>query len=148
MDIAGAYQLLRARLESGKPDALAFLRFQNEDEPEIPDTPAPFAYAEFNNLGADMVGFGGGLGQNRYRSRARLDVYVFVPRGEGIGRALTLAEAIAALYRSYREDELLVVAASTIPGGDGADSPVNLDSPAGNYFWALAEIELVFDQTG
>lgn len=146
---AEAYQVIRARLEANVPAGLTSLRWQNEDGGPLPDTPAPFAYIEFLTDPARIASFGGGRGQNRYRNPARADIFVFVPRGEGLTQALAVAEQIAALFRSYRDADISVADATVFPGGDGADiKPPGLESEVGNYFYAAIEISLTFDQIG
>lgn len=149
-------QALRTRLEAG---GLSIpLRWPNEardsdGDVELPDTPAPFAYIEFMNDGPEFgrgpSAFGNGRGQNLYRSNARLEAYVFVPKGEGLDEAETLAEQIAALLRSYRSTVVSCFDATVYAGGDGADlKPPGLTSEVGNYFWARCEVALHFDQIG
>lgn len=146
-----AYGALRARLEGGMPIPL---RWQNDDADSdgnaaLPDTPAAFAYTEFVTDPAEIVSFGGGRGQNRYRNPARLDVYVFVPRGQGLAVATDYAETAAALFRSYRDADVSCFGVSVFPGGSGADlKPPGLNSEVGNYWYAIAEIDLFFDLIG
>lgn len=146
-----AYNALRGVLEDG----LAIpLRWQNEDADSdgnaaLPDTPATFAYVEFNPDPGELVSFGGGRGSNRYRNPARLDIYVFVPRGQGAAVAMNYAETAAALLRSYRDDDVSCFAASVIAGGSGADlAPPGLVSEVNAYYYALAEVDLFYDQIG
>lgn len=147
-----AYSALRAILEGS--NSLPPLRWPNEDEDStgaiaLPDTPAPFIYSEFLTEPAELVAFGGGNGANRYRVPARLEVYVFVPKGWGVGPATDYAETAAGLFRSYRDDAINCFGATVYPGGDGAAlSPPGLPSEVSNYFWATAEIALFFDQIG
>lgn len=148
---ATAYAVLRGVIQAGMSIPL---RWQNEaadsaGNVELPDTPAAFAYCEFLTDPAELVSFGGGAHQNRYRNPARLDVYIFVPRGTGLSTALTYAETAAALLRSYRDSDVSCQSASVFAGGDGADlKPPGLRSEVGNYFYAIAEIDLWFDLIG
>ena len=147
-----AYAVLRGILETGM--ASLPLRWQNEDEDSqgnatVPDTPAPFLYIEFNTNTAELVSFGGGRGANRYRNQAQLDIFVFVPRGWGLTPATDYAETAAALFRSYRDDDVSCFGASVYPGGDGALlKPPGIQSEVTQYFWAAVEVDLFFDQTG
>jgi hypothetical protein len=147
-----AYDALRARLESS--NSLPPLRWQAEDEDStgavaLPDTPAPFLYSEFLTLPAELVSFGGGRGANRYRNRAMLDVFVFIPKGWGLAIALDHAETAASLFRSYRDADVSCFAATVHPGGDGAAlRPPGLPSEVSNYFWSVCEVDLWFDQIG
>lgn len=146
-----AYTALRSVLEAGMTIPL---RFQNEDADSdgvtaLPDTPAPFAYIEFNPEPGELVSFGGGRGSNRYRNPARLDIFVFVPRGQGVTVAMEHAETAAALLRSYRDDDVSCFEASVIAGGSGADlKPPGLQSEVNAYYYALAEVSLFYDQIG
>lgn len=153
-----ARQVMRSRLEAGNvidgnSQAVPF-RWQNESADslgniELPDTPSPFVYIEFNVDRGDIASFGGGRGQNRYRNPARLEAFVFVPKGEGLDEAESIAEQIAALFRSYRDNDISCFDASVYPGGDGEElKPKGLASEVGNYFWAGVEVSLFFDQIG
>jgi len=130
------------------------LRWQNETldstgARRLPDTPAPFVYSEFLVEGAAIVAYGAGRGGNTHRNRARVDSYVFVPKGTGLDAAEAIAEQIAALFRSYRDQHISCFEAVVMPGGDGAElKPAGLSSEVGNYFWAACEIRLHFDQIG
>jgi hypothetical protein len=149
---------LRARLEAGSvvdgsSNPLPF-RWQNEamdsqGNTELPDTPAPFAYVEFITDRASLVSFGGGRGNNLHRNPAMLVAYVFVPKDEGLDEAESIAEQIAALFRSHRDSDVSCFEASVMPGGDGAMlKPPGLTSDVGNYFYAVTEVSLHFDQIG
>lgn len=147
---------VRARIEAGGISVP--LRWPNEAQDsegntELPDTAAPFIYCEFQNEGPEFgrgpSAFGGGRGQNLYRCDAVFEAYVFVPKGEGLDEAETLAEQVAALLRSYRTATISCFDATVYPGGDGADlKPPGLTSEVGNYFWARCEVNLQFEQIG
>jgi len=130
------------------------LRWQNEaadslGNRRLPDTPAPFVYSEFLNEGSTIVAYGGGRGGNVHRNHARVESYVFVPKGTGLDGAEAIAEQIAALFRSYRDQHISCFEATVMPGGDGAMlKPAGLASEVGNYFWAACEVRLHFDQIG
>jgi hypothetical protein len=147
-----AYDALRAVIEGGA--GLPPLRWQAEDEDStgavaLPDTPAPFLYSDFYIDTGEQVGFGGGRFQNIYRNPAWLDVFCFIPKGWGLRPALDIAEDVATLLRSYRDEFVSVVTATVRPGGDGATlRPPGLPSEVSNYFWAATEVRLFFDQVG
>ena len=149
---SAAYEALRAILKGS--NSLPPLRWQNEDEDStgavaLPDVPAPFLYTEMVTEPAALVAFGGGPGRNLYRNPGRLDVWVFIPKGWGLGYALDYAEQAAALFRSYRDADVSCFAATVHPGGDGAAlKPIGLPSEASNYFWAVTEVDFYFDQRG
>ncbi len=153
-----ARTVMRTRLEAGNvtnSDSRAVpFRWQNEaadsqGEVELPDTPSPFVYVEFNADRGTLASFGGGRGANRYRNPARLEAYVFVPKGEGLDEAEAIAEQIAVLFRSYRDADISCFDASVYPGGDGEElKPKGISSEVGNYFWACCEVSLFFDQIG
>ena len=146
-----AYTVLRGILEAGMSIPL---RWQNEDADSqgsttLPDTPTAFAYTEFNTDSAELVSYGGGRGANRYRNRAHLDIYVFVPRGWGMTYATDYAEQAAALFRSYRDDDVSCFGASVYPGGDGAElQPPGMRSEVTNYYYAAASVDLWYDLIG
>lgn len=150
--ITQARQAIRARIEGGN---IALngepvpLRWQNEDGGPLPDEPAPFVYAEFLNEGSSIVAYGAGRGGNTHRNRARVEAYVFVPKGWGLDAAENIAEQIAALLRSHRDEHVSCFDATVIPGGDGAQlTPPGLQSEVGNYAYAACEVSLTFDQIG
>lgn len=127
--------------------------WQGDIIPPLPDDPAAFAFAVFNNEGAagGPVGYGGGRGKNLWRNRALLEVYVFEPAlAEGAAdRMFANAENIAARLRSYRDSVVSCFAADVIPIGPGSSITVpGLNEPVNSYQCAVAEIELHFDQTG
>lgn len=125
------------------------LRWQNEDGGALPDTPSPFIYTLFHTGRAGIAGYGGGRGNNLYRNPARVEAYVFVPKGVGLDQAEYVAEQVAALFRSYRDEHISCFDATVYPGGDGAElTPPGLTSEVGNYFWAACEVSLHFDQIG
>lgn len=159
-----ARQLLRTRIESGNiknaANAAVPLRWQNEDVDStgsvvLADPPAPFVYTEFTTGRGEVVSFGAGAGGNRFRVPFDLTAYVFVPKNDftqtrdGLAQAESIAEQIAALFRSYRSGDVSCFDVSVQPGGDGADlTPPGLDSEVGNYFWACAAVSGHFDQIG
>lgn len=150
---SAAYAVIKARLETNKPTGLV-LRWQNVDEDsdgntQLPDTPSAFAYTEFLTDPAQLVSFGGGRTNNRYRNTARIVTYVFVPRGQGLAVATDYAEQVATIFRSYRDNDISCFESSVFPGGNGADlKPPGLSSEVDNYFWASVEVALFFDLIG
>lgn len=156
--ITDARQAVRERMEAGgivdRDDAAVPMRWPNEGvdsagNAKLPDAPAPFIYTEFNPVAGNLASFGGGRGQNRYRNQFQIECFVFVPKGDGLDHAEMIAEQVAALFRSHRDDEISCFAATVRPGGDGAMlSPPGLTSEAGRYFWASVEIEGFYDQIG
>ena len=145
-----AYTVVRNRLTSYKPAGLTALRWQGEDGGALPDTPAAFCYTEFVAEPASLVSFGGGRGQNRYRNPARVDFFVFVPRGQGLIVATDLAEQVATLFRSYRDSDISCFEATVHPLGDGAQlKPPGLrTSEVANYYCAAVEVAMFFDLIG
>ncbi len=137
---------LRARVESA---SLAF-PVHWDDGAQLPDTPAAFGFAIFDNEGSGgPIAFGGGQGANTYRNRASLEIFVFSPRADGKNAVLQLAEAVAARFRSYRTSSITIISADAVPVGPGTKiAPPGLQLPVGLYFCALAAIELRFDQIG
>lgn len=145
-----AFAAIKTRLTNNKPSGLTFLVWQNEDPTALPDTPAAFAYVEFLvERSSGPAAFGGGAGRNLYRNPARVVVFVFVPRGKGLVTALDLAEQVATLFRSYRDNAVSCFEAVVQPGGDGAEiSPPGMASEVNNYYWATVDVSLYFDQIG
>jgi hypothetical protein len=149
--VSQARGVVRSRIEAGGLNVT--LRWPNEDAGPIPGQPEPFVYTEFNVERGNVAGYGGGRGNNLYRNMARVEAYVFVPKGEGLTQAETIAEQIAALFRSYRDTDISCFDATVYPGGDGAElTPTGMrqseSGNIGNYFWASVEVSLHFDQVG
>lgn len=149
----GAYNVIRARLEANIPNDSGGnpvgLRWQNEDGTPLPDQPAPFIYTEFLTDPGTLASFGSGRGANRYRNTAQIVCFVFVPRGWGLAEATTIAEAVATVFRSFRDGDISCFDATVYPGGSGSDiKPPGLESEVDNYFYAVTEISLFFDLVG
>jgi hypothetical protein len=146
---AGAFGVLKSRLTANKPAGVTALRWQSEDQGPLPDTPAAFAYTEFVTDPSALVSFGGGRGNNRYRNPGRLDIYIFVPRGGDLADALTLGEAVASIFRSYRDADVSCFDATVYPLGNGSDlKPPGMRSDVGNYYCVVVEVSLFFDLIG
>lgn len=145
-DIAAAFAAIQARAAAeiaGLP-----LLWQNEDN-ELPDEPAPFAYFELiTDLGA-FIELGGGRGSNRQRTEGELHAYVFAPRGVGLAAMLERAETVAAAFRSYRGGGISCQSATVHPAGEGeALVPPGVRSVAGNFTCCIVSIPIHFDQIG
>lgn len=147
---AQAIAAVKSRLTASGSGISVPLHWQNE-RVILPDTPAAFAYVVFNNEGPGVgpVSYGGGAGQNRYRNQASIEAFVFSPDGEGMEPAVDHAETIATRMRSFRDTDISCFSASVHPVGPGSTlRPPGMDSEAGNYWCAVAEIVLHFDQIG
>lgn len=153
---SAARALIRSQVESGNivdADSVAVpLRWQNEftdslGNDALPD--GPFVYTEIIVARGNLVSFGSGRGSNRYRSRLMVTAYVFVPKGEGLEEAESIAEQVATRLRSWRSGDVSLFDATVQPGGDGAAlTPPGLSSAVDNYFWAVCEATGHFDQIG
>lgn len=156
--VSQAFQACRTLIEGGgivdSASAAVPLRWPNEPKDSagsvaLPDDPSPFIYCEFVAEPGRLAGFGGGRGANLYRNPARFEAYVFTPKDEGVSETLSIAEQVAALFRSYRNGTISCLEATVHPGGDGSlITPPGLQSPVGNYFWACTEVFLIYDQIG
>ncbi|MGE0290330.1 MAG: hypothetical protein AB7I42_24900 [Bradyrhizobium sp.] len=147
IDIADAWTLLKARAEAEVTGVTLLFAF--EDNYDLPDTPAPFAFFEIVSDGrGDFIEVGAGRASNRFRNRAMLNAFVFVPVGWGMQAALDAAEPIAKAFRRYAVPYLKSQGATVHPVGEGAQLvPPGLSSAAGNYSACVVEIPLYFDQT-
>ena len=146
-DLAGALAIIRARAEA--QITTLPLYWQDEDNFDLPDEPAPFVYFEVIARRGRIAGFGAGRGANLYRTPAELNAYVFVPRGMGLPAAAVLAETVAAAFRSFRSGGLSCFDATLHPVGEGeALVPPGLSSAAGNYACVVVSVSLHFDQIG
>jgi hypothetical protein len=145
-DLADALAILRARAEA--QITTLPLYWQDEDNFDLPDEPAPFVFFELIVRRGRIAGYGSGRGANLYRTPAELNAYVFVPRGWGLPAAAGFAEPVAAAFRSYRSGSLSCFDATLHPVGEGeALVPPGL-SPAGNYACVVVSVSLHFDQIG
>lgn len=147
-----AFAAIRARLEAADSGITIPLRWQGENGDALPSPPSPFAFVDFNNDGSGgrPVAFGGGAGQNIYRNRAHVEVYVFTPSNDTLVAALDWAEAIASRLRSFRSDSISCFSADLIPIGQGSSVslPGMSSGVAGDYQCVAVEVELFFDQVG
>ncbi|MGD9880457.1 MAG: hypothetical protein AB7F22_10620 [Reyranella sp.] len=145
-DIATAWAAIQARAASqitGMP-----ILWPDEGN-ELPVEPAPFVFIEMTTDRGAFIEIGGGRGSNTFRNRGELLAYVFVPIGEGLARALALAEPVAAAFRSYQGGGVTFDGATVQPLGEGASLvPPGLTSAAGNYSAAMVVCPLHFDQIG
>lgn len=149
---SAAYTVLRNRLAA---NTSLPIRWRGDDTDsagsgDLPDTPTTFLFCWFEPMPAVIAGFGGGRGANLYRNQALLNIFVFVPRGDGSETvALDHGETIAAIFRSFRDSDVSCFGASVLSGGPGSDiAPPGLRSEVNLYSFALIEVELHFDQTG
>lgn len=113
----------------------------------LPDSPNPFVVFELEVQRSELVGFGGGRGENLYRFSCELLGYLAVQKGRGSEYGSALAEAIAAVFRSFRD--------SNVSCFDSTPRPVTDVTPdasegveVGNYDWYLIATTLHFDQVG
>lgn len=145
--IVGAYDALRARADAQLP---SLDKKWQDEEFELPDTPAPFVYFEIEVDPAFIASFGGDRGQNRYRNPSQLNAYVFVPRGWGLRAAAVRGEAVAAAFRSFRSAEISCFEATVHPLGKGeALVPPGLrDGISSNYAAVVVSVDFFFDQIG
>jgi hypothetical protein len=148
---SAAIAALRTRLEAaniGKP-----LRWQNEDGVPLPDVPAPFVHGEFHFDQAFLQGFGAGRGGNLWRNQGVLELFAFVPRGQGLKVSTDLAETIAAIYRGHIDNDVSCFAVSVRPGtySTKVDASAMLGTQqnvADNYFWTCVQVQFFYDQVG
>lgn len=145
-DLAGALAIIRSRAEA---QITLPLYWQDEDNFDLPDEPAPFVFFELIVRRGRIASFGGGRDANLYRAPAELNAYVFVPRGLGLSVAAILAEPVAAAFRSFRSGGLSCFDATLHPLGEGeALVPPGLSSASGNYACVVVSVSLHFDQIG
>lgn len=147
-----AFAAVRARLEASDAGIAIPLRWQGEAGEPLPNPPSSFAFVDFNNEGSGgyPVAFGGGAGQNTYRNRASVQVYVFVPYNATLAAALDTAEPIAARMRSFRSADISCFSADVIPLGKGSSLslPGMSSGVEGAYQCILVEVDMHFDQIG
>jgi hypothetical protein len=142
-----AIERVRERLNLGNYGFPIY--FEGDDAALLPDTPSPFAFVAYNNEGEIAVSFGGGRGNNVYRNRLRVEIFVFSPMGYGAETVAAYAEPIAAQLRSYRDDVISCMGAGVFPVGSGSTLSVpGLSSDISNYQCAVAEAVVIFDLVG
>ena len=140
--VVDAYDAVRSLLGSS---FTALPCYYQKETNELPDTATAFCYVLFETHNQNLIGFGGGRGQNRWRTPGHLEVFVFVPLGEGLDVALNYAETIAALFRGKRFNGVSCISALVDPN---AAKPDALHDLSGNYYAVSALIDLYFDQVG
>jgi hypothetical protein len=124
------------------------LYYENETV-ELPDEPTAFGFVIFNNDGPGLgpASFGDGVFQNRWRNTVNVEAFVFVPQGTGTDAANDYAEAICARFRSYRDNNISCLGGAVREAIGGERMiPRGMDSAVGNYWCAIATIDLWFDQ--
>jgi hypothetical protein len=142
-----AIAAVRARLNAGNYSFALY--YNGDDAPMLPDEPTTFGYVVFNNEGSTLVAFGGGRGNNTYRNRARVEVFLFAPMGTGAENVAMLAETVAAQLRSYRDETISCYQSDVIPVGPGSTLGVpGLASDVNNYQAAIVDCVLQYDQIG
>jgi hypothetical protein len=142
-----AIAAVRNRLDTASYPYLIY--YHGDDAPILPDTPIDWAYVVFNNEGSSLAAFGGGRGNNVYRNRARVEIFVFAPLGMGAQYVNMLAENVAARLRSYRDETISCFQADVIPVGPGSTLAVpGLANDVNNYQCAIVEAILIFDLIG
>ncbi|WP_445488596.1 hypothetical protein [Rhodopseudomonas sp. RCAM05734] len=124
------------------------LRWRGEDNPPLPDRPAPFAFTLFGARRSGVIETGGGRGANRHRNHGVAEIFVFVPKDWGERYGTDFAEAFAAALRPYRANGVSCEDATVYPGGDGAEIAVPGLAEPGNYFWSACEVNFYFDLIG
>lgn len=140
-----AYKAIRAIIDAG---ITVPRRWQNETKP-LPNSPEPFIYTEILIDPGELKSYGGGRFRNLYRNFGNVESYAFVPAGVGVDPALALAEQVATLFRSHRDTKISCFQASVMPLGNGSQmKPPGLSSEVGNYYCAVCDVVLFFDQIG
>lgn len=143
IDIGEAWALLRARAEAQITGLPMWWAMENS----APDESAPFVFFTIVSEKGDFIERGAGRASNRYRNRARLEAYVFVPIGWGMQAALDVAKPVAAAFRRYAVPYLKFEGADIHPVAEGAELvPPGLSSAAGNCACCVVEAPFYFDQ--
>lgn len=119
--------------------------FYQNDNNQLSDTPASFVYVLFETHNQNHAAYGGGRGQNRWRTLGSLEMFVFVPTGQGTDDALDYAEELAVLFRGQRFGGVSCEAVQIDPNAMKAQAVRDL---AGNYYAVSAIADLYFDQVG
>lgn len=123
--------------------------FWQDEQNSLPPEPSPFVFFELIADPAQIVSYGGGRGNNRYRCPAELNGYVFTPRDIGLPAMLPYAEHVAAAFRSFRDSVVSCGAATVHPLGEGQTiRPRGSSVIPGGYAALVVVIGLHFDQIG
>lgn len=125
------------------------LFWYGDPDQTLPEFPTPFAFTMFEAERSGVIEIGGGRGANRHRNPALATVYVCTPKDTGQQRATDIAEGVATLFRSYKDNGITCDSATVYPAVDGTRlNPPGSDSDVGNYMVAACEIEFYFDLIG
>jgi hypothetical protein len=135
-DISTAYTAIRSRLDGTA--GLIPLRYADDVTP-LPDEPEAFARVEILTDRAQLAAFGGGAGNNLWRTDARIEAQVLIPLGTDEADGLASAEAIAAVFRGQSFSGLQCLAAEVYPGA--------VTEASGNYRGHLVTADFYYHRT-
>jgi hypothetical protein len=129
-----AYDAFAARLATWTTTPVVM---ENDPDPETPDTPAPFVYAEIygDTYNQDSMG---APGENMWLESGVAYLHVMVPTGTGSRDARALANGLLYLFREQPTG--LTITEMSIGAGDPSRSFGNYFSIAATLFWTRFDI--------
>ena len=124
--------------------------WDKDEKPVLPNEPAPwvFFYLETGRPG-QPAGYGGGRGQNLYRTDGDLTGLIFLPKGYGLEEHAAYGEHVAAAFRSHRDSYVSCFGVEPQPAVDGSSlKPPGLDSEVVNYDCIVVQVPFHYDHVG
>lgn len=133
-----AYQALKDRMIAA--GVTLPIRYQNEGSEELPEDGSAFVFFEVLTERNYLISFGGGVGNNTWRTDGRIEAHVYVPRNDQVLTAAGVAEMIAVAFRGFKTSLVTITSALVQPG--------NSSSYDGNYWVTYCVVGFYFDTTG
>lgn len=103
---------------------------------DVPSGVAPWARVSLRHLAGNNSSLSGALGVQRYDRAGLLTVQIFVPVGEGLSEAHTLAKIVTDAYEGV----------ATTNGVWFRNSRVNEIGPDGDWFQINVIIDFIYDE--
>lgn len=144
-DVPGAIAALKERSKM-----ITFVPvYWAKDNNVLPDPPKPFVFFELEVARQRIASLGGGRGANLYRYPCELLGWLAIGRGRSAEHGASVAESIAAVFRSFRDGDVSCGDATPRPVTEVTEMAAgSMRASAGNYDWYLITVRLHFDQIG
>jgi len=141
-DIGTVVQAVQDRMTASWAHGDVPVFFENTEQTLPVDgtsgAPKPFLHLSVETVRGELAAFGGGRGNNRWRTPGEIMIRIFVPRGSGRSTADDLAEDAASIFRGQRFGaDIDCFEAGIVAAGD---------TPDGNYWLTEVAVGFSFDQ--
>ena len=118
-------------------DTTGFIALYENVAGEPPATPSPWARITLRHSGGGQGSLSGALGTKRWDRNGVLIVQVFVPNGEGLSQAYSLAKIVLDAYEGV---------SSPLRGVWFRNARINEVGPDGEWFQVNALIDFTYDE--